>query len=186
MLLAEESTKYVGDDQGILNLKLMQQLYHVVAYNLLKSRAARDGNNTRHNKPLKRKYFKSRELKHNGLVLVRDHTSGAFEPRAMDHHIVDFSGNQVIVKDNHGNIKTVHRKDVHPVEMDIATAEFFRREREKSTMRDSKQIMPIKQIPDLNWKFDKNINQVVAEKPEEGKTWRTFALHARNHWIQPQ
>ena len=44
MLLAEESTKYVGDNEGILNLKLMQQLYHVVAYNLAKSRTARDGN----------------------------------------------------------------------------------------------------------------------------------------------
>ena len=36
MLLTEESTKYVGDSEGILNLKLMQQLYHVVAYNLAK------------------------------------------------------------------------------------------------------------------------------------------------------
>ena len=26
MLLAEESTKYVGDNEGILNLKLMQQI----------------------------------------------------------------------------------------------------------------------------------------------------------------
>ena len=31
MLLAEESTKYVGDDRIIMNIKLMQQLYHVVA-----------------------------------------------------------------------------------------------------------------------------------------------------------
>ena len=37
MLLTEECTKYIGDDQGILNLKLRQQLYHVVAYNLAKS-----------------------------------------------------------------------------------------------------------------------------------------------------
>ena len=80
MLLAEVSTKYVGDDQGILNLKLMQQLYHVVAYNLAKSRAARNGNTTKENEPRKRKNFRPRELKQNGLVLVRDHTSGAFEP----------------------------------------------------------------------------------------------------------
>ena len=73
MLLAEESTKYVGHDQGILNLKLMQQLYHVVAYNLAKSRAAGDGNTTKQNEPRKRKNFKPRELKHNGLVLIRDH-----------------------------------------------------------------------------------------------------------------
>ena len=169
MLLAEESTKYVGDNQGILNLKLMQQLYHVVAYNLAKSRAARDLNTTKQNEPRKRKNFRPKELKQNGLVLVRDHTLGAFEPRGIDHHIVDFSGNQVIVKDNHGNIKTVHRKNVQPVEMDIATAEFFRKEREKSTIRNAKHIMPIKQIPNLNWKFNENINQVEAVKPEEGK-----------------
>ena len=85
MLLAEESTKYVGDNEGILNLKLMQQLYHVIAYNLAKSRTARDGNRI-----LKRKNFKPKHLKRNGLVLVRDHTSKAFEPKAIDHHIVDF------------------------------------------------------------------------------------------------
>ena len=79
MLLAEESTKYVGDDQGILNLKLMQQLYHVVAYNLAKSRAARDGNRI-----LKRRNFKPKHLKLNGLILVRDHTSKAFKPKATD------------------------------------------------------------------------------------------------------
>ena len=112
MLLAEESTKYVGDNEGILNLKLMQQLYHVVAYNLAKSRTARDGNRI-----LKRKNFKPKHLKRNGLVLVRDHTSKAFETKAIDHHIVDFCGkNQVLVKDNYGNKKKVHVKDVKPIE----------------------------------------------------------------------
>ena len=62
---------------------------------------------------------------------MRDHTSKAFEPKAIDHHIVDFCGkNQVLVKDNYGNKKKVHIKDVKPIEMDIATAEFFRKERE--------------------------------------------------------
>ena len=98
MLLAEESTKYVGDSEGILNLKLMQQLYHIVAYNLAKSRTARDGNRIQ-----KRKNFKPKHLKPNGLMLVRNHTSKAFEPKAIDHHIVHFCGkNQVLVKDNYG------------------------------------------------------------------------------------
>ena len=146
-----------------LNLKLMQQLYQLVAYNLAKSRAARDGNRT-----LKRKNFRPTELKLNGLVLVRDHTSKAFEPKAVDHHIIDFNGkNRVLVKDNHGNTKKVHKKDVQPVKMDIAMAEFFRKEREKSTIRDAQHVIPIKQIPDLNWKFDENINQVEAVETEE-------------------
>ena len=160
MLLAEESTKYVGDNEGILNLKLMQQLYHVVAYNLAKSRTARDGNRIP-----KRKNFKPKHLKRNGLVLVRDHTSKAFEPKAIDHHIVDFCGkNQVLVKDNYGNKKKVHIKDVKPIEMDIATAEFFRKEREQCTTRDAKHVMPIKLIPDLEWKFIENISIMKSDK----------------------
>ena len=160
MLLAEESTKYVGDNEGILNLKLMQQLYHIVAYNLAKSRAARDGNRT-----LKRKNFKPKHLKCNGLVLVRDHASKAFEPKAIDHHIIDFCGkNQVLVKDNYGNKKKVHIKDVKPIEMDIATTEFFRKEREQCTTRDAKHVMLIKLIPDLEWKFIENIDVVKSDK----------------------
>ena len=160
MLLAEESTKYVGDNEGILNLKLMQQLYHIVAYNLAKSRTARDGNRI-----LKRKNFKPKHLKQNGLILVRDHTSEAFEPKAIDHHIIDFCGkNQVLVKDNYGNKKKVHVKDVKPIEMDIATAEFFRKEREQCTTRDAKHVMPIKLIPDLEWEFIENISLMESEK----------------------
>ena len=160
MLLAEESTKYVGDNEGILNLKLMQQLYHVIAYNLAKSRTARDGNRI-----LKRKNFKPKHLKRNGLVLVRDHTSKAFEPKAIDHHIVDFCGkNQVLVKDSYGNKKKVHVKDVKPIEMDIATAEFFRKEREQCTTRDAKHVMPIKLIPELEWKFIENISVMESDK----------------------
>ena len=160
MLLAEESTKYIGDNEGILNLKLMQQLYHVVAYNLAKFRTARDGNRI-----LKRKNFKPKHLKPNGLVLVRDHTSKAFEPKAINHHIVDFCGkNQVLVKDNYGNKKKVHVKDVKPIEMDIATAEFFRKEREQCTTRDAKHVMPIKLIPDLEWEFIENISVMESDK----------------------
>ena len=160
MLLAEESTKYVGDSEGIVNLKLMQQLYHVVAYNLAKSRTARDGNRI-----LKRKNFKPKHLKPNGLVLVRDHTSKAFEPKAINHHIVDFCGkNQVLVKDNYGNAKKVHVKDVKPIEMDIATTEFFRKEREQCTTRDRKHVMPVKLIPDLEWEFIENIDAMESVK----------------------
>ena len=160
MLLAEESTKYVGDSEGILNLKLMQQLYHIIAYNLAKSRTARDGNRI-----LKRKNFKPKHLKPNGLMLVRDHTSKAFEPKAIDHHIVDFCGkNQVLVKDNYGNTKKVHVKDVKPIEMDIATAEFFWKERKQCTTRDAKHVMPVKLIPDLEWEFIENIDVMKSDK----------------------
>ena len=98
-------------------------------------------------------------------MLVRDHTSKAFEPKAIDHHIVDFCGkNQVLVKDNYGNKKKVHVKDVKPIEMDIATDEFFRKEREQCTTRDAKHVMPIKLIPDLEWEFIKMIDVMESDK----------------------
>ena len=40
MILAEETIKYLGDNEGVLNVQLMMKLLQVVAYNLAKSRAA--------------------------------------------------------------------------------------------------------------------------------------------------
>ena len=98
-------------------------------------------------------------------MLVRDHTSKASESKAIDHHIVDFCGkNQVLVKDNYVNTKKVHVKDVKPIEMDIATTEFFRKEREQCTTRDAKHVMPIKLIPDLEWEFIENIDVMESNK----------------------
>ena len=40
MIFAEETTKYLGDNEGVLNVQLMMKLLQVVAYNLAKSRTA--------------------------------------------------------------------------------------------------------------------------------------------------
>ena len=48
--------------------------------------------------------------------------------------------------------------------MDIATAEFFRKEREQCTTRDAKHVMPIKLIPDLEWKFIETIGVMKSDK----------------------
>ena len=48
--------------------------------------------------------------------------------------------------------------------MDIATAEFFRKEREQCTTRDAKHVMPIKLIPDLEWEFIENIDVMESDK----------------------
>ena len=69
-----------------------------------------------------------------------------------------------MVKDNYGNKKKVHVKDVKPIEMDIATAEFFRKEREQCTTRDVKHVMPIKLIPNLGWEFIENISVTESGK----------------------
>ena len=47
--------------------------------------------------------------------------------------------------------------------MDVATAEFFRKEREQCTTRDAKHVMPIKLIPVLEWKFIENISVMKSD-----------------------
>ena len=44
MLLDSESPKYLGNEEGLLNIELMRKLYHIIVFNLVKSRAAQDGN----------------------------------------------------------------------------------------------------------------------------------------------
>ena len=171
MILAENSTKYLGDDQGILNAQLMMKLFQVVAYNLAKSRAARDGNKRT------RKNFRPKHIKLNHPVVVKDHTAKAFEPRSTDHLCVGFKGkNRVFVKDNHGKVTLVNRKDVSPCEMDVKIAELFNESRNNSKTRDAQQLMPAKQIPDFQWKFEEEVQLVepvlvqIYHLPEQSAT----------------
>ena len=171
MILAENSTRYLGDDQGILNAQLMMKLFQVVAYNLAKSRAARDGNKRT------RKNFRPKHIKLNHPVVVKDHTAKAFEPRSTDHLCVGFKGkNRVFVKDNHGKVTLVNRKDVSPCEMDVKIAELFNESRNNSKTRDAQQLMPAKQIPDLEWKFEEEVQLVepvliqIYHIPEQSAT----------------
>ena len=155
MILAKETTKYLGDNEGILNIQLMMKLLQVVAYNLAKSRTAQDGNR------LKRKNFRPRHIKINHPVLVRNHTAKPFEARSNDYICVGFKGNnRILVKDNHGKITKVNRKDVTPIEMDIKIAELFKESRQNSKIRDAQLSMPTSRIPDLDWKFDEDIQLV--------------------------
>ena len=155
MILAKETTKYLGDNEGVLNVQLMMKLLQVVAYNLAKSRMARDGNR------LKRKNFRPRHIKINHPVLQRNHTAKPFEARSNDYICVGFEGNnRILVKDNHGKITKVNRKDVTPIEMDIKIAELFKESRQNSKIRDAQLAMPTSRIPDLDWKFDEDIQLV--------------------------
>ena len=155
MILAEETTKYLGDNEGVLNVQLMMKLLQVVAYNLAKSRAAQDGNK------LKRKNLRPRHIKVNHPVLMRNHTAKPFEAKSTDHICVGFQGkNRVFVKDNHGAITKVNRKDVKWTEMDIKIAELFKESRQNSKIRDAQLAMPTSKIPDLDWQFNEDIQLV--------------------------
>ena len=49
-LHAAESARYLGTDEGIINVELMKKLYHVIANNLSKTRAAPGANKPKRNR----------------------------------------------------------------------------------------------------------------------------------------
>ena len=77
-LLESENPKYLGTNDGMINMGLMTKLYNVVAHNLNEARKARDG---------KKKGTTPKEperLKIGDNILVRDYTSKAFQPKYKD------------------------------------------------------------------------------------------------------
>ena len=102
-LLESENPKYLGTEDGMINIELMAKLYHVMAHNLNEARKARDG--SRKGKTLK----EPEKLKIGDNVLIRDHTSKVLQPKYRDFCIVGLLGkNQVEIKDNHGHTTKVH------------------------------------------------------------------------------
>ena len=137
-------------------------MYHVVGYNLSKSRAARDGNNTNRNQ------HTSKSVQ---MYWSKNHTAKAFEAKYKDYCVVKLLGaRRVIVKDNHGTLTTFHRKDVKPIDMDIKVSNLFTEERDTGT-RDANHTMPKSKIPDLGWKdyMPAEINQLDLIAIEQGK-----------------
>ena len=70
-LLESENPKYLGTDDGMINIGLMTKLYHIIAHNLNKARKARDKN--KRDRPPK----EPERLKIGDNILIRDHTSKA-------------------------------------------------------------------------------------------------------------
>ena len=110
--LESENPKYLGTDDGMINIGLMTKLYHVVAHNLNEARRARD--KTKTDKTLK----EPEKLKLGDNILVRDHTSKAFQPKYKDFCILGLLGkNQVEINNNHSHTTKVHPRDVKKIPM---------------------------------------------------------------------
>ena len=155
MLLDLESPKYLGNEEGLLNIELMRKLYHVIAYNLAKWITTQDGN-----KYAKEHYHPGpKVLEPRKNVLVRDHDSKVFKPKYLDYCVVKMAGiTQVIVKDNHGHEIKVHRRDLKVIDSDTKVAEMYD-ELRKERRRDAQHCMPVKQIPDLEWEKENTEEQ---------------------------
>ena len=150
-LLESENPKYLGTDDGIINVGLMTKLYHVVAHNLNEARKARDGN---------KKSTKPKEpvvLCVGDNVLVRDHTSKAFQPKYKDFCIVGLLGkNQIEIKDNHSHITKVHRKDVKKIPMTEKVCQLYEEEQLGKT-REGRKAVPANKMPELGWDIEETL-----------------------------
>ena len=158
-LLESESPKYLGTDDGMINMGLMTKLYNVVAHNLNEARKARDG---------KKKGITPKEpekLKIGDNILVRDHTSKAFQPKYKDFCIVELLGkNQVEIKDNHGHITKVHCRDVKKIPMTEKVCKLYEEE-QLGKMREGRKAVPNSKMPDLGWDIAET--QLIHENQEE-------------------
>ena len=129
----------------MINVGLMTKLYHVVAHNLNEARKARDGN---------KKSTKPKEpvvLRIGDNVLVRDHTSKAFQPKYKDFCIVGLLGkNQIEIKDNHSHTTKVHRKDVKKIPMTEKVCQLYEEEQLRKT-REGRKAVPANKMPELGW-----------------------------------
>ena len=159
-LLESERPKYLGMDDGMINLELMTKLYMVVVHNLNEARKARDGNK-------KGKTAKEPEkLKIGDNVLVRDHTSKAFQPKYKDFCIVGLLGkNQIEIKDNHGHTTKVHRRDVKKIPMTEKVCQLYEEE-QTGKVREGRKAVPSSKMPDLGWDIAETQLQTDCRKVE--------------------
>ena len=167
-LLEAENPKYLGTDDGMINIGLMTKLYHVVAHNLNEARKARDGNK-------KGKTPKEpEELKVGDNILIRDHTSKAFQPKYKDFCIVGLLGkNQVEIKDNHGHTTKVHHRDIKKIPMTEKVCKLYEEEQVGKT-REGRKAVPANKMPDLGWDIAET--QLLQENQGNNNTHMTLAL----------
>ena len=144
-LLESENPRYLRTKEGIINIGLMTKLYNVVAHNLNEARKARDGKK-------KRTTPKEPErLKIGDNILVRDHTSKAFQPKYKDFCIVGLLGkNQVEIKDNHSHVTKVHCRDIKKIPMTEKVCKLYEEEQTGNT-REGRKVVPNSKMPDLAW-----------------------------------
>ena len=84
-------------------------------------------------------------------MLVRDHTSKAFQPKYKDFCIVGLLGkNQIRIKDNHGHTTKVHRRDVKKIPMAGKVYQLYEEE-QVGKVKNGKKAIPDSKMPHLGW-----------------------------------
>ena len=146
--LLQPQVWYLGNDENILSMQALENIYEIVAQNLKIAWAkVMDYTN-----PVNTK------LKEGDLVLIKDHTAKAFQPCYVgNYRIVSFKGNQVEVhRTEGGNTTWIHLTDVKyipPVDSVITKLPDY-----QSFGRKTKLRLNPDRIPDLHWNLSTTLN----------------------------
>ena len=103
------------------------------------------------------------QLKVGDNVLVRDHTSKAFQPKYKDFCIVGLLGkNQIEIKDNHRHTTKVHRRDVKKIPVTEKICQLYEEEQVGKVRSGRKTILDNK-MQDLGWDATEEIETLGKE-----------------------
>ena len=132
----------MGNEEGILSLETLQNIYQLVVTNLKTAREKRQPSTIIDSK-----------LKEGDLVLIKDHTAKAFKPRFKgDFRVIKQKGNQVEVRPAEGGETTkVHVTDIKkvtPAERIATQLPDYNKLGRLTKLR----LNP-KSIPDLDWQL---------------------------------
>ena len=104
--LLRPKLQYLGNEESILSLQSLQNIYQLVVTNLKIAHEKRQPS-----------LIVGSKLKEGDLVLIKNHTAKAFQPRFKGNfHVIKQKGNQVEIKPAEGGETTrVHVTDIKKV-----------------------------------------------------------------------
>ena len=145
-LLLQPKVRYLGNDENILSLEALKNIYQLVVTNLKLARENRQPN--MHLDP---------KLK-GDLVLVKDHMAKAFQPRFKgNYRVISQKGNQVEIQPAEGGetvkFHVTDIKKIIPVDQAISQLPDYNKLGRLTKLR----LNP-KNIPDLDWQLASELN----------------------------
>ena len=145
--LLQPKVRYLGNDENILSLEALKNIYQFVVTNLELAREKRQPNV--HLDP---------KLKEGDLVLVKDHTAKVFQPRFKgNYRVISQKGNQVEIQPAEGGETVMFHvtdvKKIIPVDQAISQLPDYNKLGRLTKLR----LNP-RNIPDLDWKLASELN----------------------------
>ena len=141
--MLQSQIRYLDNDENILSIQALKNMYQLVAGNLQKARKRMDSGN----------FPQPTKLKTEDSVMIKNHTAGPSEPvHKGNYHVVAIKGNQVeVVPAEDGKSQMAHITDVKyilPADNIIVKLPDYNKFGHKTKL-----TLNPENIPDLNWEL---------------------------------